>query len=61
MLREGDIISLDCGAIVDGWHGDSAITVGGGRDRARSYRELIEVTEESLWAGLAAARGSAAG
>ena len=30
-LREGDIISLDCGAIVDGWHGDSAITVAGRR------------------------------
>ena len=26
-LREGDLISLDCGAIVDGWHGDSAVTV----------------------------------
>src|SRR5215475_3858639 len=27
VLREGDIISIDCGAIVDGWHGDSAVTV----------------------------------
>ena len=30
MLREGDIISIDCGAILDGWHGDSALTVASG-------------------------------
>ena len=53
-LREGDIISLDCGAIVQGWHGDSAITVGVGEIRPE-YQELIDVTERSLWAGLAAA------
>src|SRR5829696_5213623 len=53
-LREGDIISLDCGAIVDGWHGDSAITVPVG-EVAPELLELIEVTERSLWAGLAAA------
>ena len=53
-LREGDIISLDCGAIVDGWHGDSAITVPVGEVRPE-LMELIEVTERSLWAGLAAA------
>jgi methionyl aminopeptidase len=53
-LREGDIISLDCGAIVDGWHGDSAITVPVG-EVAPELLDLIEVTEQSLWAGLAAA------
>jgi methionyl aminopeptidase len=53
-LREGDIISLDCGAIFEGWHGDSAITVGVGEIRPE-YRELIDITERSLWAGLAAA------
>jgi methionyl aminopeptidase len=53
-LREGDIISLDCGAIVDGWHGDSAITVPVGEVRPE-LTELIEITERSLWAGLAAA------
>jgi methionyl aminopeptidase len=53
-LRGGDIISLDCGAIVDGWHGDSAITVPVG-EVAPELLELIEVTEQSLWAGLAAA------
>ena len=54
-LREGDIISLDCGAIVEGWHGDSAITVAVGEIRPE-HQELIDVTERSLWAGLAAAR-----
>jgi methionyl aminopeptidase len=54
VLREGDVISIDCGAIVDGWHGDSAITVGVGviSDEAAA---MIKVCEDSLWAGLAAA------
>jgi methionyl aminopeptidase len=54
-LVEGDIISIDCGAIVDGWHGDAAITVGVG-EVADDVRRLMEVTEESLWRGMAAAR-----
>jgi methionyl aminopeptidase len=53
-LREGDVISLDCGAIVQGWHGDSAITVGVG-EVAPELVTLMEITERSLWAGLAAA------
>jgi methionyl aminopeptidase len=53
-LREGDIISLDCGAIFEGWHGDSAITVGVGPIRPED-QQLIDVTEQALWAGLAAA------
>jgi methionyl aminopeptidase len=58
VLAEGDVISIDCGAIVDGWHGDSAITVAVGSDDAVSdeVRTLLEVTEESLWRGMAAAR-----
>ena len=55
VLAEGDIISIDCGAIVDGWHGDAAITVGVG-EVADDVRRLMEVTEESLWRGMAAAR-----
>ncbi len=51
--REGDIISIDCGAIVDGWHGDAAFTVGVGEITAEAQR-LIEVTEASLHAGIAA-------
>ncbi len=58
VLAEGDVISIDCGAIVDGWHGDSAITVavGGLETLPGEVRRLLEVTEESLWRGMAAAR-----
>ncbi|GII53065.1 methionine aminopeptidase [Planotetraspora thailandica] len=52
-LREGDIISLDCGAILDGWHGDSAITVPVG-EVAPELTELMRVTEESMWRGITA-------
>ncbi len=55
VITEGDVVSIDCGAIVDDWHGDAAITVLVG-DVAPDLRELSRVTEESLWAGLAAAR-----
>jgi methionyl aminopeptidase len=50
-LEEGDIISVDCGAIVDGYHGDAAFTTGVG-SIAREAARLIEVTERSLWAGI---------
>ena len=53
VLREGDIISIDCGAIVDGWHGDSAVTVPVGEITAELQR-LIEVCEESMWLGIGA-------
>jgi methionyl aminopeptidase len=55
ILLEGDQISIDCGAILHGWHGDAAITVGVG-EVDPAYAELSRVTEEALWAGLAAAR-----
>lgn len=55
LLQEGDLLSIDCGAIVDGWHGDAAITVLIG-DVAPEVAELSRVTRESLWAGLDAAR-----
>jgi methionyl aminopeptidase len=54
-LVDGDVISIDCGAIVDGWHGDAAITVAIGDVPAAVY-ELMRVTEDALWAGIAAAR-----
>lgn len=52
VLEEGDIVSVDCGAVVDGWHGDAAYTAGIGAisDEAR---RLIEVTEASLAAAIA--------
>lgn len=54
-LAEGDVISIDCGAIVEGWHGDAAITVPIG-EVADDVRDLLRVTEEALWRGMAAAR-----
>jgi methionyl aminopeptidase len=50
-LHEGDIISVDCGAIVEGYHGDAAYTAGVGEISDEAKR-LIEVTERSLWAGI---------
>lgn len=56
VLKEGDMVSIDGGAIVDGWHGDSAITVFvGGREAAREQDlRVSDATEESMWAGIAA-------
>jgi methionyl aminopeptidase len=50
-LHEGDIISVDCGAIIEGYHGDAAYTTGVGAISDEATR-LIEVTERSLWAGI---------
>lgn len=55
VLKDGDLLSIDCGAILDGWHGDSAITVPIG-EVAPEALELSRVCEASLWAGLAAAQ-----
>ena len=53
VLREGDVISIDCGAILDGWHGDAAVTVGVGEIDLR-IRQMITVAEDSMWAGILA-------
>ena len=50
-LRDGDIIGLDLGAIVDGFYGDSAVTVPVGEIHPR-VRELLRVTEEALYKGI---------
>jgi len=55
VLRAGDVISIDCGAVLDGWHGDAAVTVGVG-DVPDEVRELMRVCEESMWRGFTAAR-----
>src|SRR3954449_9352293 len=55
VIRDGDVVSIDCGAIVDGYHGDAAVTVAVG-EVSPAKRELLRVTEESLWHGIAAAR-----
>jgi methionyl aminopeptidase len=55
ILEAGDLVSIDCGAIVDGWHGDAAVSVPVG-EIAADVAELSRVTEASMWAGLAAAQ-----
>jgi methionyl aminopeptidase len=50
-LEDGDILSIDCGAIIDGYHGDAAFTMGVGQVSAEAAR-LLEATERSLWAGI---------
>ncbi|HEU5033693.1 MAG TPA: type I methionyl aminopeptidase [Mycobacteriales bacterium] len=55
VIRDGDVISIDCGAIVEGYHGDAAVTVPVGTV-APELLELLRVTEQSLWHGIAAAR-----
>jgi methionyl aminopeptidase len=53
VLREGDLITIDAGAVLDGWHGDAAITVPVGAVEP-SLTRLSAVTEEAMWAGIAA-------
>lgn len=54
-LNDGDIISVDCGAVIDGWHGDAAVTIPVGNVEAKNL-DLIETANEALWRGIAAAR-----
>lgn len=53
VLAEGDLLSIDCGAILDGWHGDSAWTFGIG-EITQAEKDLNQATEESLFAGIEA-------
>lgn len=55
VLEEGDIIGIDCGAIIDGWHGDAAFSAGVGTISVEAQR-LIDTAEASLAAAIAAAR-----
>jgi methionyl aminopeptidase len=54
VLRDGDLISIDCGAIVRGWHADAALTVGVGAI-SDERRRLLDACEAALWQGLAQA------
>jgi len=57
-IQEGDLVSLDFGAIIDGFHGDAAITVGLGNISPQAQK-LLETTRGSLEAGIKAARDGA--
>ncbi|MDO5024915.1 MAG: type I methionyl aminopeptidase [Trueperella sp.] len=57
VLNAGDIVSFDCGAVLDGWHGDAAFTVvlpGGDPTVQAQRQQLSRVTEEAMWHGIAA-------
>jgi methionyl aminopeptidase len=51
VLEEGDILSIDCGAIVEGYHGDAAYTMAIG-EVSKLAERLLQTTERSLWAGI---------
>lgn len=58
MIMPGDIVSVDCGAVIDGWHGDAAFSViVPPIDDAR--QKMLDVCEESMWVGIAAGASGA--
>ena len=59
VLKEGDIVSVDCGAVIEGYFGDAAITVPVGQKIDPDTARLVKVTEASLHAGIAAVRPGA--
>ena len=56
VLKDGDLLSLDFGAIWDGFHADAAVTVFVGAARSSEAEKLVRITEESLYAGIARIR-----
>jgi methionyl aminopeptidase len=56
VLKEGDIVSIDCGVVLDGYYGDSAITVPVGESLAPELQKLLDVTETSLKKAIAEVR-----
>ena len=55
-LKAGDIVSIDCGVVCDGYYGDAAITVPVGDNLAAEVKKLLEVTEASLYKGIEQAK-----
>jgi methionyl aminopeptidase len=58
VLVEGDLVGVDCGAIVDGWHGDAAFTGVVGEPAGARDAALLDVTREALWRGITALAGA---
>src|SRR6202142_2848690 len=56
VLKAGDIVSIDCGVVCDGYYGDAAITVPVGDSLAAEVKKLLEVTEASLYKGIEQAK-----
>src|SRR5438093_13042165 len=62
LLKAGDIVSIDCGVVLDGYYGDAAITVGVNGSLTPELKKLLEVTEAALYRAIQAARiGNAVG
>ena len=55
IINEGDVVSIDCGAIIDGWHGDAAFSIGIGAVDPEDQK-LMQTCEESMWVGIAAGK-----
>jgi len=55
IINEGDVVSIDCGAIIDGWHGDAAFSIGIGAVDPQDQK-LMQTCEESMWVGIAAGK-----
>ncbi len=56
VLKDGDIVSIDCGTVLDGYYGDAALTVPVGSELSPELAKLLKVTEESLYKGIEAAK-----
>jgi methionyl aminopeptidase len=56
VLTEGDIVSVDCGVVLDGYYGDAAVTVPVGDGQNDTVKKLLQVTRESLYKGIEKAR-----
>src|SRR5438309_7380190 len=56
VLKEGDIVSIDCGVVLDGYYGDAAITVAVGESVSPERQKLLEVTEASLYKAIEQAK-----
>ena len=57
-IEDGDIVSIDFGAIIEGWHGDAAFSIGIGAVDPEDQK-LMDVCEESMWRGIAAGKNGA--
>jgi methionyl aminopeptidase len=55
ILREGDLLSIDAGCILDGWHADSAVSVHVGEPPSMDEVDLIAACDRAMWAGIAVA------
>src|SRR4051812_11326145 len=56
VLKTGDIVSIDCGVVMEGYYGDAAITVAVDESVKPEVQKLLEVTEASLYKGIEQAR-----